>query len=115
VDPRCLPLLCDPDTHAPLELAGDALINPESGRRYLIRDGIRVFLQEVTGLNRKYQVMYDRLAWGYDFAERTYRWILKEAELSRRLHSGIGDPGRRARPRSVSRDGRESALYSKGY
>lgn len=80
MDPETLQLLCDPETHLPLELAGDGLINRDSGRRYLIRDGIPVFLQEVTGPNRKYQTMYDRLAPGYDIGERLYRWISRKPD-----------------------------------
>jgi SAM-dependent methyltransferase len=43
MNPECLPLLCDPDTHAPLTMAQDALLDPESGARYPIRDGIPIF------------------------------------------------------------------------
>ena len=78
MNPECLPLLCDPDTHAPLTMAQDALLNPESGARYPIRDGIPIFLKEVTGANSKYQRMYDRLAPGYDIAERLYTWISRK-------------------------------------
>jgi ubiquinone/menaquinone biosynthesis C-methylase UbiE/uncharacterized protein YbaR (Trm112 family) len=78
MNPQCVSLLCDPDTHAGLELADDALVNPESGARFPIRDGIPVFLREVEGLNRKYQTMYDRLAPGYDAAEKLYLWILRK-------------------------------------
>ena len=78
MDPQTLHLLCDPETHVPLELSGDSLMNSESGRRYPIRDGIPVFLQEVTGPNRKYQAMYDRLAPGYDIAERLYYWVTRK-------------------------------------
>jgi uncharacterized protein YbaR (Trm112 family) len=80
MDDQTLNLLCDPETHAPLEVSGDSLMNSESGRRYPIRDGIPVFLQEVTGPNRKYQAMYDRLAPGYDIAERLYRWVSRKAD-----------------------------------
>ena len=83
MNPECLPLLCDPDTHAPLVLGQDALVNPESGMRYPIREGVPVFLREVTGQNRKYQAMYDRLAPGYDIAERIYRWIVRAIRLRR--------------------------------
>lgn len=83
MNPQTLDLLSDPETHAPLELAGDCLINPESGRRYPIRDGILVFLQDVAGLNRKYQTMYDRLAPGYDFAERVVYWVSRKPNYRR--------------------------------
>jgi len=78
VDTRILPLLCDPDTHDGLELTDDCLVNPKSGRRYPVREGIAVFVEEVSGQNRKYQTMYDRLAPGYDFAERLYYWIRRK-------------------------------------
>jgi len=78
VNARLLPLLCDPDTHDALELGDDCLVNPKSGRRYPLREGIAVFVQEVSGQNRKYQTMYDRLAPGYDFAERIYYWIRRK-------------------------------------
>jgi ubiquinone/menaquinone biosynthesis C-methylase UbiE len=75
MEPWSLSLLCDPETHAPLLMADRALIEPESNRHYPIREGIPVFLQAATGLNRKYQTMYDRLAPGYDLAERLVRWV----------------------------------------
>jgi ubiquinone/menaquinone biosynthesis C-methylase UbiE len=80
MDPQTLHLLCDPETHVPLELAGASLINPISGRCYPIRDGIPAFLQDVSGPNRKYQTMYDRLAPGYDIAERLYRWVSRKPD-----------------------------------
>jgi ubiquinone/menaquinone biosynthesis C-methylase UbiE len=73
-------LYCDPRTRVPLALSGDALVNPETGRRYQIRDGIPIFFDGVTGLNRKYQTMYDRLSYGYDFAERAYKWIVRKPD-----------------------------------
>lgn len=61
--------LCSPKTHAPLRLQGPAL-QSEDGTTYSIQNGIPVLLSadEVTGLNRKYQRLYDRIARGYDFA-----------------------------------------------
>jgi ubiquinone/menaquinone biosynthesis C-methylase UbiE/uncharacterized protein YbaR (Trm112 family) len=81
MNPRSLALLCDPDTHAPLELNGDALVNPETGTPFPVREGIPIFLGDVEGLNRKYQTMYDRLAPGYDIAERLYTWILRKPDF----------------------------------
>jgi ubiquinone/menaquinone biosynthesis C-methylase UbiE len=80
IDSQILDLLGDPETHDPLELGDNCLIHPKSGRSYPIREGIAVFLQEVSGPNRKYQTMYDRLAPGYDIAERLYYWISRKPD-----------------------------------
>jgi ubiquinone/menaquinone biosynthesis C-methylase UbiE len=81
MDSQIVDLLCDPETHAPLELAGDSLVNPTSGRCFPIRDGIPVFLEDVSRPNRKYQTMYDRLAPGCDLAERLYRWVSRKPDF----------------------------------
>jgi len=80
VDPQTLDLLGDPETHVRLELAGDCLINPASGRRYPVHDGVPALLQDVSGPNREYQAMYDRLEPGYDIAERLYRWVSRKPD-----------------------------------
>ena len=80
LDPQVLELLSDPETHDSLELGDNCLINPKTGRRYPVRDGIPVFFEEASGTNRKYQTMYDRLAPGYDFAERLYYWITRKPD-----------------------------------
>lgn len=80
LDPRILEYLSDPETHDSLELGDNCLINAKSGRRYPVRDGIPVFFEEASGTNRKYQTMYDRLAPGYDFAERLYYWITRKPD-----------------------------------
>jgi uncharacterized protein YbaR (Trm112 family) len=59
---RILAAICDPDTHEDLELHAEYLVGTRSGRRYVIRDGIPVFVEAATGQNRKYQELYDRLA-----------------------------------------------------
>lgn len=66
VDERTLPLLCDPDTRDALELQGDSLLNPKTGKRYAIREGVPVFVENAAGQNKKYQEFYDRIAWTYD-------------------------------------------------
>jgi ubiquinone/menaquinone biosynthesis C-methylase UbiE len=70
-----LNLLCDPVTHAPLEVRGGVLLSPSAS--YELREGIPVFAPEPEKLNRKYQKMYDRLAPVYDFAESAYQWVTK--------------------------------------
>ncbi len=68
-----LPLLCDPETHDSFELGVGVLLNPKSGRRYPIRDGIPLFFEALSGSNKKYQELYDRIALFYDPAETLYR------------------------------------------
>ena len=86
-----LSVLCDPLTHESLELRDEPsahgapcqfLINPHSGKRFVLRDGIPVFLDEaaVSGLNRKYQKLYDRIAVGYDLAGTLYAFF-RRADL----------------------------------
>ncbi len=78
MESQVLSLLCDPDTRYALEMAGNNLRNTATGRIYPIRDGIPLFVSTVTGLNLKYQTFYDRIAPGYDLAERFYRWIKRK-------------------------------------
>ncbi|HUI87987.1 MAG TPA: methyltransferase domain-containing protein [Anaerolineales bacterium] len=84
--PQTLSLLCDPITYDPLEVESaferrqavqESLINRKTGKCFPIREGIPIFLddQQVTGSNRKYQSLYDRLAPVYDFSTWAYsRW-----------------------------------------
>jgi ubiquinone/menaquinone biosynthesis C-methylase UbiE len=78
MDEQVLSLLCDPDTRYALESAGNNLRNTATGRIYPIRDGIPLFVSTVTGPNLKYQTLYDRIAPGYDLAERLYHWIKRK-------------------------------------
>jgi len=73
-----LSVLCDPDTRYDLEEAGRNLRNTATGRIYPVRDGIPLFVSTVTGPNLKYQVLYDRIATGYDLAERLYHWFTRK-------------------------------------
>ncbi|MGE5623880.1 MAG: hypothetical protein ACM3UP_02525, partial [Methanocella sp.] len=65
-----LSLLAAPGTGAPLEYVAsagaggiglEALVEPRSGRRFPLREGIPDFVadEQVTGLNRKYRDLYD--------------------------------------------------------
>jgi ubiquinone/menaquinone biosynthesis C-methylase UbiE len=73
-----LSVLCDPDTRYGLEKAGLNLRNIATGRIYPIRDDIPLFVSTVTGSNFKYQVLYDRIAPGYDLAEHLYHWFIRK-------------------------------------
>jgi len=78
MEDHVLSLLCDPDTRYDLEMAGTSLRNTATGRIYPIRDGIPLFVSTVTGSNLKYQTLYDRIAPGYDLAERLYYWFTRK-------------------------------------
>jgi len=85
MNPKCLPLLCDPDTHAPLQLAGDSLLNPETGARYPIRDGIPAFAEHPAGTNQTQQAIYDRLAKIYDLSERVFGLFFSTRHMRRQF------------------------------
>jgi ubiquinone/menaquinone biosynthesis C-methylase UbiE/uncharacterized protein YbaR (Trm112 family) len=80
MESEMLSLLCDPETRYALELEGDNLRNATTGRVYPISDGIPLFVSSVTGKNLKYQAFYDRIAPGYDIAERVYRWVKRKPD-----------------------------------
>jgi ubiquinone/menaquinone biosynthesis C-methylase UbiE/uncharacterized protein YbaR (Trm112 family) len=82
-------LLCDPVTHETLELidAQDEtgrpiryFVNTRSGRRYPIRDGIPVFSgkESLTGRNRQFRKLYDRVAIFYDVQSHIYALISRQ-------------------------------------
>ena len=81
MDERTVPLLCDPETHDSLQLDRGALLNPSSGSRYPIRDGVPIFFGALSGSNKKYQELYDRIALFYDPAEALYRWLFPQRDL----------------------------------
>ena len=96
-----LTLLCDPATHDILELKNETdahghpmefLLNPKTGQRYPIRDGIPVFLQEgeVSGANQHYQSMYDRFAPFYDFSTWAYS-VFKGMSVETRLREYLDE------------------------
>lgn len=81
MESEALSLLCDPDTRYSFELSENTLRNTATGRVYPIREGIPLFVSSLTGPNLKYQAMYDRLAPGYDLAERLYRWVARKPDF----------------------------------
>jgi ubiquinone/menaquinone biosynthesis C-methylase UbiE len=81
MESEALSLLCDPDTRYSFELSENTLRNTATGRVYPIREGIPLFVSSLTGPNLKYQAMYDRLAPGYDLAERLYKWIARKPDF----------------------------------
>jgi ubiquinone/menaquinone biosynthesis C-methylase UbiE len=73
-----LAILCDPDTHDPLVQQGEALVNPKSGKRFAVHDGVPCFVEEAAGANRKYQSLYDWIAPFYDVGEHAYFWLTRK-------------------------------------
>jgi ubiquinone/menaquinone biosynthesis C-methylase UbiE/uncharacterized protein YbaR (Trm112 family) len=80
MDAGDLELLCNPSTGNPLTASQAGLADLETGRHFPIREGIPVFVGTPINLNLKYQKMYDRLAPGYDIAERLYYWISRKPD-----------------------------------
>jgi ubiquinone/menaquinone biosynthesis C-methylase UbiE len=83
--PELLALICDPITRDALEIKTESgagnrpqefLVNPKTNRRFPVRDGIPIFLEgEVSGSNKRYQELYNRIAPFYDFSTWLYsRW-----------------------------------------
>ena len=83
MQPEILALLCNPTSHAALEVEREPgerghlrefLVDPKTGQHFPVHDGIPVFLPEgeISGSNRKYQVLYDRFAPFYDLTTGLY-------------------------------------------
>lgn len=76
MEPTLMEKLCDPFTHESLITQADKDNNQflcsSDGYRFIIRDGVPVFFGEnqVQGLNRKYQRLYDSFAPFYDPVQR---------------------------------------------
>lgn len=81
MDPETAVLLRDPLTKEPLELVREAtrqyFLNRRSGRRFLVRDGIPIFVErgELEGRNRQFRQLYDRVAIFYDVQSHIYAFL----------------------------------------
>jgi ubiquinone/menaquinone biosynthesis C-methylase UbiE/uncharacterized protein YbaR (Trm112 family) len=76
VDQALIPLLCDPDTRYPLEMVDGSLRNALLGRLYPVQDGIPLFVSSVRNGQFLRQILFDRIAPGYDLARSTFRWVM---------------------------------------
>ncbi|MCG8348057.1 MAG: hypothetical protein MI924_09800 [Chloroflexales bacterium] len=106
--PQTIKLLYSPVTHEPLQIVieqkpdgsiHDVFVSIPFGERFMLRDGVPVFLDEsaLTGPNQKYERFYNRIARFYDVSmklfarleggsERKFRY-----EYSRELELRDGD------------------------
>jgi ubiquinone/menaquinone biosynthesis C-methylase UbiE len=95
---RATALLCDPFTHEALEVVREKddagcvwqfLMNPRSGKRYPVREGIPAFvdLEDLTGRNRQFRKLYDRVAIFYDVQSHIYAFLSRQN--LRRLRSSF--------------------------
>lgn len=75
VDEAILPLMCDPDTRYPLEMVDGSLRNAVLGRVYPVQVGIPLFVSSVRGGQFLRQIVFDRIAPGYDLAHTMFRWM----------------------------------------
>jgi ubiquinone/menaquinone biosynthesis C-methylase UbiE len=98
--PDVLALICDPTTREELELKTEPdernrpqefLVNPKTGRRFPIRDDIPIFLEgEVSGSNKRYQGLYNRIAPFYDLSTWMYsHW--KGMSVEKRLREYLDE------------------------
>ncbi len=81
VDEQSLALLCDPDTHAGLALLDGSLLNIKTAKRFTVREGIPIFVENAAGQNQKYQQFYDRIAWMYDAGESLMHLLRPKADF----------------------------------
>ena len=91
--PETISLLCSPGTHEPLRLdnvpdldgsAQQILVGIHSGKKYTIRDGIPLLLDEakITGYNRQYQGIYNRVAGFYDAGIKLFATLAGKGEAN---------------------------------
>lgn len=58
MDERTLSLMCDPETRDSLELDTGALLNPKSGRRHPIRNGIPIYFEALSSSSSQQSSRY---------------------------------------------------------
>lgn len=60
----------------------ETLVGVNNGEKFLIRDGIPLFLDEsnVSGFKQRYQVIYNRIAGLYDADARRFAYLAGEGE-----------------------------------
>lgn len=81
-----LSLLCDPENHEPLTLQqtedGSPLLTTKDNVTYPFHDDVPNFLhmKNVNGINKRYQMMYDRLSPFYNFVTRTAIRLMRANE-----------------------------------
>jgi ubiquinone/menaquinone biosynthesis C-methylase UbiE len=85
-------LLCDPLTHDLVRLAESGFLTTRSGKRFPVRRGIPVFLEDAdtNGQNQKYQRLYDRFAGFYDLAIGLFA-LLKSGGLEKRRREYLNE------------------------
>jgi len=85
-------ILRNPRTGNPLRLIVDSdengeLVDDQSGDKFMIREGIPVFVSEneLSGFNKKYQGLYNRIAPFYDISTSLFALFKSGGEKKRRL------------------------------
>ncbi len=97
--PQQISIICDPKTKQSLHLSNNALVNADNTITYPIVDGIVRMLNQddVVGRNKRYQGLYDKIAWWYSPVQRAvnaiYRgkkWLFhKQGEVQRPFLSDL--------------------------
>lgn len=81
-----LTLLCDPETRMPLKLQtnqdGEQVLTASAGTYYPVVAGVPNFLhnRKLTGTNKRYQALYNRLSPFYNFVTRSAIRLMRASE-----------------------------------
>lgn len=86
MNPETISILRSPFTHKPLRLEKEQTADnkqleylvSDAGEKFPIEDNIPIFhkTEELKGLDKKYQLIYDKMSWYYDISSRTVMFIL---------------------------------------